>query len=73
MRRLGPLKILSSIVYELYVGTGDMGKVIGKIGQTAFAIRKLFSTATAKKKGLEAFWKSLNKYFTKQKSYNPNE
>jgi len=37
-------------VYELRVGEGDMGKVIGKRGQTAFAIRKLLSAATAKKK-----------------------
>ena len=38
-------------VYELLVGDGDTGKVIGKRGQTAFAIRKLLSAAAAKKKG----------------------
>jgi predicted RNA-binding protein YlqC (UPF0109 family) len=37
-------------VYELRVGDGDLGKVIGKKGQTAFAIRKLLNAATAKEK-----------------------
>jgi predicted RNA-binding protein YlqC (UPF0109 family) len=38
-------------IYELRVGEGDMGKVIGKRGQTARAIRTLLNAAAAKKKG----------------------
>lgn len=38
-------------VYELRVGDGDMGKVIGKRGQTASAIRTLLSAASSAKKG----------------------
>ncbi|MDH4222141.1 MAG: KH domain-containing protein [candidate division Zixibacteria bacterium] len=36
-------------VYELRVGQGDLGKVIGKKGKTAGAIRILISAASAKK------------------------
>ena len=36
-------------VYELRVGEGDLGKVIGKRGKTAGAIRTLLSAASAKK------------------------
>ncbi len=35
-------------VYELRVGQGDLGKVIGKNGQTAKAIRTLLSAASAR-------------------------
>lgn len=35
-------------VFELRVGDGDMGKVIGKRGQTARAIRLLLGAASAK-------------------------
>lgn len=35
-------------VYELRVGTGDLGKVIGKRGQTAKSIRTLLGAASAK-------------------------
>ncbi len=35
-------------VYELRVGAGDLGKVIGKRGQTAKAIRTLISAVSAK-------------------------
>ena len=39
------------ILYELRVGEGDMGKVIGRRGQHAQAIRTLLSAAaTAQKK-----------------------
>lgn len=37
-----------TIVLELRVGQGDLGKVIGKHGQTAKAIRTLLSAASAK-------------------------
>jgi len=35
-------------VYELRVGEGDLGKVIGKAGQTAKAIRTLLAAASAR-------------------------
>jgi len=35
-------------VYELRVGAGDLGKVIGKKGQTAKSIRTLLGAASAK-------------------------
>jgi len=41
-------------VYELHVGEGDMGKVIGKRGQTASAIRTLLNASSAAKKGNRA-------------------
>ncbi len=37
-----------TIVYELHVGPGDMGKVIGRHGQTAKALRILIAAASAK-------------------------
>ncbi len=37
-----------TVVYELRVGPGDMGKVIGKRGQTAKSIRTLLAAASAK-------------------------
>jgi len=36
-------------VYELRVGEGDLGKVIGKKGQTAKAMRTLLAAASAKR------------------------
>lgn len=41
----------SVTVYELRVGEGDMGKVIGKRGRTASALRSLLNAASAAKKG----------------------
>lgn len=38
-----------TIVYELRVGAGDLGKVIGKRGQTAKSIRILLAAASAKR------------------------
>jgi hypothetical protein len=37
-----------TIVLELRVGQGDMGKVIGRKGQTAWALRTLLAAASAK-------------------------
>ena len=39
-----------SIIYELGVGEGDLGKVIGKEGRTARAVRTII-TAAAMKQG----------------------
>ncbi len=35
-------------VYELHVGQGDLGKVIGKQGQTAKSIRTLLAAVSAR-------------------------
>jgi predicted RNA-binding protein YlqC (UPF0109 family) len=37
-----------AVVYELVVAKGDLGKVIGKEGRTARAIRTLLSATSAK-------------------------
>lgn len=37
-----------TVVYELRVGDGDLGKVIGKRGNTAKSIRTLLAAASAK-------------------------
>ena len=41
-------------IYELRVGDGDVGKVIGKHGKNVTAIRTLLSAATAKEGGKRA-------------------
>ena len=41
----------STEIYELTVGDGDLGKVIGKKGRNVSAIRTLLSAATAKQGG----------------------
>ena len=38
----------NTIVYELNVGDGDLGKVIGKKGRNVNALRIILSAATAK-------------------------
>lgn len=38
------------IIFELRVGKGDMGKVIGKGGQTARSIRTILSAVAAKER-----------------------
>ena len=38
-------------IYELRLGDGDVGKVIGKKGKNVTAIRTLLSAATAKEGG----------------------
>jgi hypothetical protein len=37
-----------TVVYELRVGQGDMGKVIGRHGRTAKSIRTLLAAVSAK-------------------------
>ena len=41
----------NTIIYELRLGDGDLGKVIGKKGKNIGAIRTLISAATAKEGG----------------------
>ena len=38
-----------TVIFELHVGDGDIGKVIGRGGQTARSIRTLLTAASAKK------------------------
>tara|TARA_Y100001970_G_scaffold294115_1_gene447062 strand:- start:18730 stop:18963 length:234 start_codon:yes stop_codon:yes gene_type:complete len=42
------------IIYELNVGDGDLGKVIGKKGRNVNAIRTLLSACNAKEGGKRA-------------------
>ena len=42
------------IIYELNVGDGDLGKVIGKKGRNVNAIRTLLSASNAKEGGKRA-------------------
>ena len=44
----------STLIYELRVGEGDVGMVIGKKGRNVGAIRTLLSAATAKEGGKRA-------------------
>tara|TARA_Y100000590_G_C15562636_1_gene955383 strand:- start:870 stop:1106 length:237 start_codon:yes stop_codon:yes gene_type:complete len=44
----------STLIYELRVGEGDIGMVIGKKGRNVGAIRTLLSAATAKTGGKRA-------------------
>ncbi|KPJ73978.1 RNA-binding protein [candidate division TA06 bacterium DG_78] len=37
-----------SVIYEVRVGEGDMGKVIGKEGRTAQAVRTIITAAAMK-------------------------
>jgi len=49
MVRLTEVQGAKTTVYELRVGPGDLGKVIGKKGQTAKSIRTLIAAISAKK------------------------
>lgn len=49
MVRLNEIQGERTTVYELHVGEGDLGKVIGKHGQTAKSIRTLIAAISAKK------------------------
>jgi predicted RNA-binding protein YlqC (UPF0109 family) len=46
--KLNEVQGARTTVYELRVGAGDLGKVIGKHGQTAKSIRVLISAISAK-------------------------
>jgi predicted RNA-binding protein YlqC (UPF0109 family) len=46
--RLTEVQGSKTTVYELRVGPGDLGKVIGKKGQTAKAIRTIIAAISAK-------------------------
>ena len=41
----------NTVIYELRLGDGDVGKVIGKKGRNVTAIRTLLSASTAKAGG----------------------
>ena len=44
----------NTVIYELKVGEGDVGKVIGKKGKNVGSLRTLLSAATAKAGGKRA-------------------
>ena len=44
----------NTVVYELNVGDGDLGKVIGKKGKNVNSIRTLLSASNAKEGGKRA-------------------
>ena len=44
----------NTLIYELQVGEGDIGKVIGKKGKNVGSVRTLLSAATAKEGGKRA-------------------
>jgi len=49
-----PVESERTVIYELRVGDGDLGKVIGKHGRTAQAIRTIISGISAKGGGKRA-------------------
>lgn len=49
-----PVESERTITYELRVGDGDLGKVIGKRGRTAGALRTIISAISAKGGGKRA-------------------
>ena len=51
---ISPVESERTIIYELRVGDGDLGKVIGKHGRTARAIRTILSAISAKEGGKRA-------------------
>jgi len=61
-----------TVVYELRVGEGDMGKVIGRRGQTAISLRTLIAAAAAKQ-GKRAVFEILEDETEKAISQNKKE
>lgn len=51
---VSPVESERTVIYELRVGDGDLGKVIGKQGRTAQAIRTIVSAVSAKGGGRRA-------------------
>ena len=51
---VSPVESERTVIYELRVGDGDLGKVIGKHGRTAQAIRTIISAISAKGGGKRA-------------------
>lgn len=60
-----------AIVYTLKVADNDIGKVIGKKGKTAFALR-ILTSAVNKKAGKKAFLKIHEKDKSQQQSPQPS-
>lgn len=46
--RVSEIKGGTTVIFELHVGEGDMGKVIGKKGQTAHSLRTLLAAVSSK-------------------------
>ena len=51
---INPIETEQQIIYELSVGEGDFGKVIGKSGKNISALRSLVFAINAKKRGKRA-------------------
>ena len=51
---INPIETEQQIIYELTVGDGDFGKVIGKGGKNISALRSLVFAINAKKRGKRA-------------------
>ena len=47
--RINEVSGQQTIVLELHVSNGDLGKVIGRHGQTAFSLRTLLNAGAARK------------------------
>ena len=52
----------NTLIYELRVGEGDVGKVIGKQGKNVGAIRTILSAATAKEGGKRAILEIIEQF-----------
>jgi len=52
--RVEQIESEKTIIYELSVAEGDLGKIIGKKGRTAKAIRTLLTATSAKTGGKRA-------------------
>ena len=56
-----------TVVYELHVGDGDMGKVIGRKGQTARSLRTILAAVSAKQ-GLRSVLEILDPNWAEPKN-----
>ena len=59
-----------TVVFEVSVGDGDMGKVIGKKGQTARSLRTILA-AVAAKQGQRSVLEILDPLLSEQKHQQP--
>lgn len=55
----------TTVIFELHVGDGDIGKVIGKHGQTAHSLRTLLSAVSAKN-GQRSFLEIMDNHRPKE-------
>jgi len=65
--RINEIKGGTTVIYELHLGDGDIGKVIGKKGQTAHSIRTLL-TAVSSKNGQRSFLEIIENHDSEKKN-----